>query len=89
MSKSRKTFNVAELKEEANKMLSLPESEVRTDEWRLGIFYLTEKILMATGNYFGFNYVEWLDGGYKKWNEDGRPEDNIPYLGNQTRRRFY
>lgn len=88
--KARKTFDVAALKQEANRLMALPESDLRTDEWREGIFALTSAILNVTGNYRGFNFVQWTEeGGFEKWDAEGRPADNTPYLGNQTRRIFY
>ena len=58
-------------------------------EIRLGFCSVLEQILHKTGNYNGFQYLDWLDGGCERWNADGRPKDNTPYLGDQSRRFYY
>ena len=85
----RKTMNVNKFHEWANWLLSQPDSEYRTPEFRMGIATALEKILHETGNYHGFNFLEWLHGGCDKWIADGKPNDNTKYLGDQTKRIYY
>jgi hypothetical protein len=89
MSRSKKTFDVAALLTESNRLLALPDSEHTTAEWRKGVATTLEHVLHATGNYEGYNFLDWLNGGYDKWIADGRPESTTPYLGDETRRVYY
>lgn len=86
MTRTRKTIHVQELKEHVNMML---EKSKCSDDVRHGIARVMQHVLFETNNYRGFNYVEWLDGGFKAWKADGEPEDNTKYLGNQSRIRYY
>lgn len=86
MAPQRKTVDVAAVLELANTYLA---SEHSTPEKRLGVASLTEMILHATGNYAGFNYLGWVNGGVDRWRADGEPADNTSYIGDQTRRVFY
>jgi hypothetical protein len=70
--------------EEANNLIeknSSPDREI--------LFECFSRLLLACNSYRGFNYSHWLDTGYTQWVQAGRPEDNTPYLGDQTRVRFY
>lgn len=89
MAKGKKTIKVARVLEMANKILAAEDSPYVTDGMRKGIASLLEQILHDTDNYSGFNYLEWLNGGCKRWQEAGRPEDNRAYLGNETKRVYY
>jgi hypothetical protein len=89
MTAKRKTVEIAPLKEWANWLLAQPDSEYRNPMFRKGIATMLEKVLVDSGNYHGFNYVDWLDHGYKQWLEDGQPEDNTKYLGDQSKVYFY
>jgi len=42
-------------------------------------------LLLALGVYNGFNYADWINGGYQRWVQDGKPKNNTPYLGDQTK----
>ena len=53
--KSRKTFKVSDLKEEANRIFL--ESQDSYVQGRKAIFTFVETILMKTNNYRGFNYI--------------------------------
>ena len=87
MPRARKTIDIKSIKEEANRRMAM---NGISDEAISGIFCFVSGILHETGNYNGFNFVEWAkEGGCEKWIADGRPEDNTPYLGNQKRRFFY
>jgi hypothetical protein len=48
-----------------------------------------ETILHETKNYNGYNFLEWINGGYKKWVEDNRPKDNGKYVGKEYDRIYY
>ena len=87
MARARKTVEIKILKDEANRRMAI---EGMSDETISGIFCFMSSILHDTGNYHGFNFVEWAkEGGCERWIADGSPEDNTPYLGNQKRRFFY
>ena len=88
---TKKTMQVESIKEYCNELLA---GKVEDNKWlnpqaRIGIATVLEHILHETGNYHGFNYVEWLDGGCEKWRADGCPEDNTSYLGDQTKVYYY
>lgn len=82
----RKTIEVSELKSVINERIA---KFAPTPEARKELESILSYILHRTGNYGGFNYVAWLDGGCERWEKDGRPLDNTPYLGDQTKVRFY
>jgi hypothetical protein len=87
---ARKTIAVENLVEWANGQLARKDSEFVNASFRKGIAALVEHFLMETGNYRGFNYVEWAkEGGYERWAADGKQDDTTPYLGDQTRIMFY
>lgn len=78
----RKTIDVEQVRKWGNLQLA------RTDvapEYRRGVADIVHEVLMDTGNYHGFNYLDWLEGGCDRWHADGKPADNKAYLGDQTR----
>ncbi len=83
--KTRKTITVESVKDRINAQILQSQSPHE----RTILARLLSSILMDVGQYHGFNYVAWLDGGYHKWVADGEPKDNTPYLGDQTIVRFY
>lgn len=87
MSRPRKTIMVSSIKSKVNSQLCCKDL---TPEARMQLALLLESILCDTDNYEGFNYVGWaLEGGCEKWHADGKPSDNKPYLGDETRRVYY
>lgn len=86
---SRKTVNVSDVLKKANMLLSLPDSANINAGFRSGVSTMIENILMESGNYAGFGFPEWLDGGYALWIEAGQPEDKTPYFGDESRRRYF
>lgn len=56
---------------------------------RLAMASTLSDILMETGNYHGFNYDAWTNGGWQQWRQDGEPYPNTAYLGDQTKVTFY
>jgi len=86
---TRKTFDVSVMLEEANRLLALPDSKTHDANFRHGICSMIEKILMDSGNYHGFGYSEWMNGGYTRWVADGQPADKDQYIGDETRRVYY
>jgi hypothetical protein len=90
MSKRRSTVNVASILEKANHYLACQSGKYGpTPDQRLGVCSLLETILHDTGNYAGYNLIGWLNGGHDKWISDGKPSDNRPYLGDDSRRFYY
>lgn len=69
----------------ANKMIA----EAATPEKRTELKEVFTSLLMAAGYYNGYNYVDWLGGGFERWKADGKPYDNTPYLGDMTKVRFH
>jgi hypothetical protein len=84
----RKTINVVDVLEAANRMLAA-ENVCYSDDFRRGVIQLLNHIQHKTDTYNGFNYQEWLNGGCEQWKADGCPEDRTPYLGNETRRVYF
>lgn len=46
-------------------------------------------LLFNLNDYKGFNYVDWVNGGFQKWITAGKPEDNKPFIGDETLICFY
>ena len=89
MKPRRKTYEVDKIREKANRLLEIDNEYIGADV-RRGIAILLEHILHESGNYAGFNYVAWSkEGGCERWWNDGQPNDNTSYLGDQTRRVYY
>ena len=63
--------------------------DASTPENRVAIAIVVSDLMHAAGIYKGFNYVDWVDGGWQRWCDDGKPADNTPYLGDQTKIRYY
>ena len=83
----RKTFSIEELKNTANGILANSSSKISPD-FRQGIINLTEDVLMNSGNYKGFQYIKWMNGGYTQWVKDGQPKDKKLYFDDETRIEF-
>jgi hypothetical protein len=81
----RKTFDVAEFTAKMNNRISRETSE----DARRAFCYVLADVLHETGQYRGFQYLDWENGGYDRWVNDGRPTDNRPYLGPEHKRRYY
>lgn len=85
--RKRKTVGIAGIKAEVNRLIALP---ITTRETRKTLGVFLANLLMETGNYHGFNYIEWAqEGGFERWQKDGEPKDNTTYLGDQTRVFYY
>jgi hypothetical protein len=71
------------------------ESPAELREARSLLASVTESMLMAHGCYRGFNYIYWLDGGFREWELSGRPDfpekDYFIYgpSGDATRIQYY
>ena len=73
------------VKTELNRMIA----DAQTSERRQDIKLIGTNLLIAAKCYAGFNFCDWLDDGYRQWIAAGQPKDNTPYLGDQTKIRFY
>lgn len=82
----RKTIDVEKIIDWANMQMARPEM---SQEFKRGVFSLTDQILHDTGNYLGFNYLGWISEGCDKWIADGRPSGISKYLGLEYDRYFY
>ena len=81
-----KTVNITSLKAKINRLLAIP--DVKQDT-KAVLATLLEEILMESGNYKGFNYHKWLNGGHQDWVKDGEPEDKTPYYGEEYTRVYF
>ncbi len=81
-----KTIEVQEIKKYFNGLLSL---DSISQEIKAGYCNILWDILSTTGNYNGFNYLTWINGGYAKYIQDGKPESTSPYLGKEYDRFYY
>lgn len=71
----RKTIGIDDVLNFANIQLSR-DDQYATQEFKSGICNMLDQVLMATGNYHGFNYTHWNDkGGYEDWVKAGSPKD--------------
>ena len=87
----RKTIEIESVKEIVNKQLS---SGYWSQEQKRALCFALESILLDTGNYNGFNFIQWLDAGCKEWQEEAQRTglDNlptIPYIGEEYDRIYY
>jgi hypothetical protein len=87
---ARKTFDVASLLAEANRLMALPDNEVVDANFRKGVATMIEGVLHASGNYKGFEWNEWAATGYAAWVADGStlPVDE-KYFGDKTRKTYF
>ncbi len=69
----RKKINVIAVLTEANKQLAKQDDEA-TEDFKKGVCIMIERILMDTGNYNGYNYNIWNNGGCEAWQKDGKPD---------------
>lgn len=87
--RTKKLIKIDDLKEHINTYLR--HSAPQMKQARYALSELLENILNNTGNYRGFEYLNWTrNGGYHQWMADGEPDfpemDN--YLGDKSRRRY-
>ena len=82
----RKTIGVKTIQEEINRLLAL---DTLSEEKKSVLCHLIEEVLMSTHNYRGFNYIDWINKGYKQWEIDGKPKDTTPYLGREYSRVYF
>jgi len=86
MARKRKTVDVQAIRAKINARLA---DEATGTVPRMALATLLESVLMDTGNYRGFNYLGWLNGGYAAWEAAGEPEDKVPFIGDETRRVYF
>jgi hypothetical protein len=60
-----------------------------TAEARRQIQNIVSTLLLAAGAYDGFQYIQWLNGGYDKWVAAGKPKDTMQFVPDRTLIRFY
>jgi hypothetical protein len=88
----RKTVTVDIIRDKVNQMIAAPKS---TQEGRVALSVFLSSLLLETGNYRGFQYLDWKATGYQKWCEAVEAKKkatpwsfsvNIqPYLGDESR----
>ena len=88
MGRKRSTVDVSLVLEKANAALA---GDYGDAGYRAGIASLLETVLHATGNYKGFNHLEWLNGGCAAWHAAGEPgfPEKERFIGDETRRFYY
>jgi len=86
MARKRKTVSVEALRAKINARLA---DETTGSAPRMALASLLESVLMDSGNYRGFNYLGWLNGGCSAWEAAGEPEDKTPFIGDETRRVYF
>jgi len=62
MARGKKTVEVKELRDHANKLLAMEECSVVNTGFKSGVCAMIEKVLHLTGNYEGYSYLkddEW------------------------------
>ena len=82
--KTKKTISVDTLRTIINDRIRHC-SEIEAQE----LCALLETVLHQTGNYKGYNYLDWLEGGCDRWVADGKPENNKKYLGPDHKRLYF
>ena len=88
-SKARKTVSIEAMKQKFNFILRSKGEDIINSDFRRGVASAMVQMLNEADAYNGFNYLDWLEGGYEQWRADGCPEDNIKYLGDLTRVVFF
>lgn len=86
--KRQKTVQVYDLVNIFNKKIETAKS---TEE-RLTLCSALEGILHMTGNYRGFQYLDWgKGGGYDRWMKAGCPDfpEKNKYIGDQSKRSYF
>ena len=83
----RRTIQIDFIKSKANYFFENSKEELSAE--RLAIQSFVTTLLAKAGAYRGFNYLYWLEKGAREWIENGSPEDKTPFLGDQTRIKFY
>lgn len=91
MAKGRKTFDVEVMRENANRLLALPDTHGRvrdlTPDFRQGVISMIERILHDTGNYKGFAY---LSSELTTADQPHTPNTTYLRIGyDETRRRYF
>lgn len=105
MAKPRKTVEVDTVRKIANDMLAYPGDILESNKvGRTAIAVMLERILMDTGNYKGFRYLEVdhsrnYDGSTPRttrieqldtlYGDTIEVDAGVPYLGDETRRYYF
>jgi len=86
MATKRKTVEVNTLKTQINALLAC---EGTGSAPRMALARVLESVLMDTGNYRGYGYIKWMNGGCDAWQAAGSPEDNSKFIGDESLRVYY
>lgn len=86
MTRAKKNIKIDRIKALVNHSLR---QEALTQEAKEALCQLLEGVLMETGNYNGFYYLGWVNGGSVQWEKDGRPQNQTLYLGPEFNRVYY
>lgn len=83
---ARKTIEIEALKAKINSRLA---SKELSQETKKELSNFLSYMLHETGNYRGFNYIHWMNGGAAAWRAAGEPEDKSLFLGNEYDREYF
>lgn len=83
---ARKTIEVEWIKKKVNLYLA---GEHSNEEQRKTMAIFLEGVLHKTGNYDGFQYLDWIEGGRDRWVAEGQPHNTSDYIGREWRRVYY
>ena len=101
MSKPKKTLSVETLKTFVNEQLKRTDDHANVGNFKSGLCIALERVLHDSGNYRGFTYLFWDEGGCEQWRADGQTEiwsekrlyvlgdANSKYKQNEYARRYY
>ena len=90
MKRGKKTIDVERVKVLINTILEQPSTKV-TDIEKRQLCTVLETILHETGNYHGYNNLDWIRfGGFEKWKEEnGNIAETAKYTGREYTRIYY
>ena len=66
----RKTIDRRLVLEEINQAIR----DAKTEDQRLILRHVAERILHQSNTYRGFNWNYWMEKGFEEWKEDGEPD---------------
>ena len=81
---SRKTMDVSKFIDWANGILAMDESDVITSQHKQGIIHALDQVLLDTGNYNGFRYLDTYDEYDPEFAINGRKNNRRMYFKKST-----
>jgi hypothetical protein len=85
--KKVQSIKVDELRKYVNGILSM---DGYSQDGKAALCVMLENVLHETGNYHGYGYIGWMEGGYQRWLAAGKPEEEKgEYRGKEYDRVYY